>query len=238
MGMTSEEKKHLKVFEKKLGFKFKSKGHLKRALTHKSYANENRLPATDQNERYEYLGDAVLELAISHLLMEKFPEYSEGELSKLRAAIVNESRLASIAKRLELGNFLYLGRGEEMTGGRKKDSVLSDAFEAVLGSVYLDKGFKKAMGVVSKQFKEVLVRSSERGFVKDFKTRLQEKAQGRLRAMPRYRLVKEKGPDHRKTFEVHLYINEKLMGVGTGGSKKAAEQEAARAALDKLEGAS
>jgi ribonuclease-3 len=238
MGMTSNEKKHLKAFEKKLGFKFKSKGHLKRALTHKSYANENRLPPTDQNERYEYLGDAVLELAISHLLMKKFPEYSEGELSKLRAAIVNESRLASIAKRLELGDYLYLGRGEEITGGRNKDSVLSDAFEAVLGSVYLDKGFNKAMGVVGKHFKEVLVRSSERGFVKDFKTRLQEKAQGKLRAMPRYRLVREKGPDHRKTFEVHLYINEELMGVGTGGSKKAAEQEAARAALEKLEGAS
>lgn len=235
MGMTTAEKKHLRAFEKKLGYKFKSRGHLKRALTHKSYANENRLAPTEQNERYEYLGDAVLELSISHLLMEKFPAYSEGELSKLRAAIVNESMLASIAKKMDLGTYIYLGRGEEMTGGRDKPSVLSDAFEAVLGGMYLDRGFAKALAVVRKHFQKVLANASEKGFVRDFKTRLQEQAQGKLKAMPRYRLVREKGPDHRKTFEVHLYINDELMGIGMGGSKKAAEQEAAKAALERLE---
>jgi ribonuclease-3 len=196
------------------------------------------MPATDHNERYEYLGDAVLELSISHILMELFPEHAEGELSKLRAAAVNETRLAGVARGLGLGDYLYLGKGEDMTGGRDKPSLLSDAYEAILGAVYLDRGFKKVLGVVKKHFDEVLARADERGFVKDFKTRLQEEAQGQLRAMPRYRLIKETGPDHRKMFEVHLFIKEELMGIGKGGSKKAAEQEAARIALGKLRGES
>lgn len=235
MDMMSDEKKELRCFEKDLGYKFKNRDHLKRALTHKSYANEHRLASTEQNERYEYLGDAVLELCISHLLMVRFPHSPEGELSKLRAAIVNESRLAIIARRLELGSRLYLGKGEEMTGGRDKPSVLSDAYEAVLGGIYLDRGFKKAMDVVSSHFEDVLVSAGKEDFVKDFKTRLQEEAQGKLKAMPRYRLVRESGPDHRKTFEVHLFINNSLMGVGTGGSKKTAEQAAAKLALEKLQ---
>jgi len=236
MVLTSEEKRQLKKFEKILGYSFKSRDHLKRALTHKSYANEQRLPATDHNERYEYLGDAVLELSISHLLMELFPEHAEGELSKLRAAAVNESRLASVARDLGLGEYLYLGKGEDMTGGRDKPSLLSDAYEAVLGAVFLDRGFKKALGVVKKHFDEVLASADQGGFVKDFKTKLQEEAQGRFRSMPRYRLMKESGPDHRKIFEVHLFINDQLMGVGKGCSKKAAEQEAARLALIKMRG--
>ena len=236
MVLTSEEKKQLKKFEKVLGYSFKSRDHLKRALTHKSYANEQRMPATDHNERYEYLGDAVLELSISHFLMELFPEHAEGELSKLRAAAVNETRLAGVARRLGLGDYLYLGRGEDLTGGREKPSLLSDAYEAVLGAVYLDRGFKKAMGVVKKHFDDVLARADEHGFVKDFKTKLQEEAQGKLRAMPRYRLIKETGPDHRKIFEVHLFIKEELMGIGKGASKKVAEQAAAREALVKMRG--
>ena len=236
MVLTSEDKKRLKKFEKILGYSFKSRDHLKRALTHKSYANEQRMPAIDHNERYEYLGDAVLELSISNILMELFPEHAEGELSKLRAAAVNETRLAGVARSLELGDFLYLGKGEDMTGGRDKPSLLSDAYEAILGAVFLDRGFKKALGVVKKHFDDVLARADERGFVKDFKTRLQEEAQGMLKAMPRYRLIKETGPDHRKMFEVHLFIKEELMGIGTGGSKKAAEQEAARIGLAKLRG--
>jgi len=234
MGMNSDEKRMMKSFEKALGYKFKSKDHLRRALTHKSFANERKMESIEQNERYEYLGDAVLELSISHLLMEKFPSYSEGELSKLRAAIVNETSLAGIAKKLGLGSYLFLGKGEEMTGGRDKPSLLSDAYEAILGAMFLDRGFKKALEIVRVHFEDVLANAGTQGFVKDFKTMLQEEVQGRLKAMPKYRLVNERGPDHRKTFEVHLYINNERMGIGKGGSKKAAEQEAARAALEKL----
>lgn len=235
MALTSEDKALIKRFEKKLGYKFKRREHLKRALTHKSYANERRLGAGENNERYEYLGDAVLELAISHLLMERFPEHPEGELSKLRAAVVNEGQLAEIAKEIGLGEFLYLGKGEDQTGGRDKPSLLSDAFEAVLGSVYLDRGFEKAFSVVSRHYENILVRAGGAGFVKDFKTKLQEVSQGRFRAVPRYRLVGAKGPDHHKLFEIHLYIKDDLWGIGHGASKKVAEQAAAKQALDKLE---
>lgn len=231
----ADERERLKQFEKLLGYSFKRREHLQRALTHKSYANEMRLSASEHNERYEFLGDAVLELAISHLLMEQFPDHSEGELSKFRAAVVNEERLAQLASHIDLGKFLYLGKGEELTGGRLKPSLLSNAFEAVLGAVYLDRGFPKVLAVVKAQYASVLLHAGGEGFVKDYKTRLQEESQGRFRAVPRYRLVKESGPDHRKTFEVALLIQGEQMSVGQGATKKAAEQDAARQALEKLE---
>ena len=156
MGMTRDERKRLKEMERRIGYGFKRRAYLKRALTHKSFANENRLPHTEHNERYEYLGDAVLELSISHLLMERFPEFPEGELSKLRAAIVNENQLAELARSIDLGDYLYLGKGEDQTGGRDKPSLLSDAFEAVLGAVYIDRGFGKAMKVVKRLYENVL----------------------------------------------------------------------------------
>lgn len=179
----------------------------------------------------------MLELSVSHLLMERFPEHPEGELSKLRAAIVNEDQLAELARELSLGDYLYLGKGEDQTGGREKPSLLSDAFEAVLGAVYLDRGFEKAFDVVKRRYEDVLDRCGGVGFVKDYKTKLQEESQSRFRAIPRYKLVGERGPDHRKLFEVHLYIRDDLWGVGQGQSKKAAEQGAARQALEKLENA-
>ncbi|MFH1830168.1 MAG: ribonuclease III [Pseudomonadota bacterium] len=202
---------------------------------HKSYANEQKLPATEHNERYEYLGDAVLELSISHILMERFPDFPEGELSKLRAAVVNETQLAELARTLDLGEYLYLGKGEDQTGGRDKPSLLSDAFEAILGAIYIDKGFGKAFKVIESIYDDVLDRAGGVGFVRDFKTRLQEISQARFRAVPRYRLQSTYGPDHAKIFEVHLYINDSLMGVGKGPSKKAAEQAAACEALTGLE---
>lgn len=237
MVLNSEDKGIVKAFEKKLGYKFKRRSHLKRALTHKSYANEQRLPPAEHNERYEYLGDAVLELSVSHLLMERFPDHPEGELSKLRAAIVNEGQLAELAKDIELGDYLYLGKGEDNTGGREKPSLLSDAFEAVLGAVYLDRGFKKSFELVERLYSVVLERAGGVGFVKDYKTRLQEVSQSRFKVVPRYKLAKTTGPDHRKTFEINLFINDEIWGVGSGGSKKAAEQEAAKDALTKLEAA-
>lgn len=236
MQLTNDEKKRLKAFEKRLGYAFRKKELLKRALTHKSYTNEFKLSPLLHNERNEFLGDAVLELAISHLLMDTFREHPEGELSKLRAAIVNEAQLAELARSIHLGEFLFLGKGEDRTGGREKPSLLSDSYEAVLGAVYLDRGFKKAADLVAKHFMEIIERVGTEGFAKDYKTRLQEKVQARFRSIPRYKLVKTVGPDHQKTFEVNLYIQESLCGVGVGYSKKSAEQAAAREALVKLTG--
>ncbi|HPW45568.1 MAG TPA: ribonuclease III [bacterium] len=235
MDLTTQEKKRLKVFEKKLGYKFRHRDYLKRALTHKSYTNELRLSPLEHNERYEYLGDAVLELGVSTLLMRRFPDHPEGELSKLRAAIVNEEQLAEISKEIGLGEFLYLGKGEDGTGGREKHSLLSDALEAVLGAVYLDRGFGKAFDLIAKLYDSVLDRAGGVGFVKDYKTRLQEVSQSRFKTVPKYRLMCTSGPDHRKIFEINLYINDEIFGVGKGHNKKSAEQEAARKALQKLE---
>lgn len=234
-GLSKQDKIQLKDLEHKLGFKFRERMHLKRALTHRSYANENKLPATDHNERYEFLGDAVLELGISQLLMEHFATHTEGELSKLRASIVNEAQLAELARKLGLGGHLYLGKGEDQTGGRDKPSLLADAFEAVLGAMYIDRGWEKAFSMVTRYYEPVLSAVSQGNYIKDFKTQLQEEAQSRFHAIPRYRLVKETGPDHQKTFEVNLFIEEELYGIGTGMSKKAAEQEAAKEALKKLQ---
>lgn len=227
----------MKLFEKRLGCKFKNPDLLRLALTHKSHANEMKLPPLQHNERLEFLGDTVLELVVSHLLMQAFEKHPEGELSKLRAAIVNEEKLAGLARRFRLGEFLYLGKGEEATGGRDKPSLLANALEAVLGALYLDRGFKKAYQIVQKHFSPLIEEVGKVGFFQDYKTRLQEMSQGRFRTTPRYKLVKAVGPDHSKTFEVHLFIHDDLFGVGEGSSKKSAEQCAAKKALEKLESA-
>lgn len=233
--ITREEKKRLKEFERKLGYRFKRKNILKNALIHKSYANERRLDASEHNERLEYLGDAVLELIVSHLLMENYPQAAEGELSKLRASIVNEKTLANVARDHCLGEFMYLGKGEEMGAGREKPSLLSNALEAVLGAIYIDRGFKKAYKVISRIALELFEQVGQEGFYKDYKTQLQERAQILFKTVPKYKLVKESGPDHDKTFEINLYIRGEVMGVGTGKSKKNAEQAAAKEALENVE---
>lgn len=234
MKLTGDDKKRLKEFERYLGVSFKKREHLKRALMHKSYANENKYPSSEHNERSEYLGDAVLELAISHILVTTFPNASEGELSKCRAAIVNEEQLAILARDIRLGEYMYLGKGEDQTGGRDKPSLLSDAYEAVLGAIFLDRGFDKALKVIRKNFEDVVKKVGGSGFASDYKTRLQEVVQGRFRTIPHYKLVREIGPDHSKTFEVNLFIGGELISTGRGASKKSAEQDAARAALASL----
>ncbi len=235
MELTRKEKQQMKELEKRFGYAFKHREYLKRALTHRSYANEQRLPATEHNERYEYLGDAVLELSISHLLMEHFPDYPEGELSKLRAAVVNETQLSHLARAVNLGDYLYLGKGEEQTGGRDKASLLADCFEAMLGAVYLDRGFAKAFVTVERHYLPILRQARETGeLLRDFKTKLQEESQKRFKTVPRYRMIKETGPDHSKTFNVQLTIQDAVYGLGIGSSKKAAEQAAAKEALEKL----
>jgi dsRNA-specific ribonuclease len=148
---------------------------------------------------------------------------------------VNEAQLAEMSQAINLGEFLLLGKGEDRTGGREKPSLLSDAYEAVLGAIYLDRGFEKAFHVVAKHFASVLKQVGGAGFVKDYKTRLQEICQGRFRVMPRYRIANASGPDHRKTFEINLFIKDELSATGFGASKKAAEQDAARQALEKLQ---
>jgi ribonuclease-3 len=204
------------------------------ALTHKSYVNEHKDSRLQDNERLEFLGDAVVDLAISHRLMERFPLASEGELSKLRALIVNEEGLARIARALSLGELLLLGRGEEMTGGREKSSVLADAMEAVIGAVFLGSGMDTVMALVDRHFTEALDGVAEGRSGLDYKTKLQEDVQNRLKLSPRYRVVAEAGPDHEKTFEVEVSIGAELYARASGRSKKEAEQAAARATLDML----
>lgn len=204
------------------------------ALTHKSYCNEHRLEACVDNERLEFLGDAVVDLAIGHRLMERFPRANEGELSKLRALIVNEEGLARVARALGLGELLLLGRGEELSGGRDKPSVLADALEAVIGAIYLGNGMPAVMAFVDRFFGEALDGVAEGRQGQDYKSMLQEDAQSRLRASPKYRVVSESGPDHEKIFEVEVTIGTDVYARSSGRSKKEAEQAAARETLAML----
>lgn len=230
-----EERGRIRSLEVSLGYSFRDFSLLKKALTHKSYVNEKQLSPLDQNERLEFLGDAVLELSMSTLLMGAHPGASEGDLSKLRAAIVNEEVLSELAREIRLGDYLFLGRGEEQCQGREKASLLADAFEAVLGGVYLDSGYNRVFDVVEHLFRKILRRATQEDIIRDYKTRLQEVSQGLFRAAPRYRLISDSGPDHDKTFEVHLVINDEVYGRGVGKSKKQAEQVAALEALDRIE---
>jgi ribonuclease-3 len=205
------------------------------ALTHKSYANEHRSEALEDNERLEFLGDAAIDLAVSHRLMERLPGAREGELSKLRAAVVNEDGLAAVASRAGLGELLLLGRGEELSGGRVKPSLLADALEAVIGAVYLEGGQPAVLGLVDRLFADALERAVKGTVGRDFKTELQELAQARFGTAPRYRVVSERGPDHSKLFTVELEISGRPLGRGEGRSKKEAEQLAASEGLERIQ---
>jgi ribonuclease-3 len=205
------------------------------ALTHKSYVNEHRdEEGLADNERLEFLGDAVIDLAVSHRLMERFPAAREGELSKMRAAVVDELGLSEMARALDLGALLRLGRGEELTGGRHKASLLADAMEAVIAAVYVASGFAPVLTIVDRFLGDAFARAATGTLDRDYKTQLQEIAQSRLRATPRYRVIGEHGPDHSKTFEVETDLRGEVVGHGMGRSKKDAEQAAAKLALDAL----
>jgi ribonuclease-3 len=205
------------------------------ALTHKSYVNEHRdEEGLTDNERLEFLGDAVIDLAVSHRLMEQFPTAREGDLSKMRAAVVDEQGLSEMARALDLGPLLRLGRGEELTGGRQKASLLADAMEAVIAAVFVGGGLVAVLRIVDRFLGEAFARASAGTLDRDYKTQLQELAQSRLRATPRYRVVAEHGPDHSKTFDVETELRGEVVGRGAGRSKKDAEQAAARLALDAL----
>jgi ribonuclease III len=232
--MEKERKKALQALQKKIGYRFKSLDLLNQGLRHKSFVHENVDAEGKDNERLEFLGDAVLDLVIGHLIMDRYPDYPEGSLSRLRASVVNETRLAKIARDLSLGEYLLLGKGEEMTRGREKSSILSSSLEALLATIYLDGGYKKAFKAIAQLFSLTLEVAEKESFYQDYKTKLQELSQDTLRATPRYVLAKEFGPDHDKIFGVQVQIQGKVAGVGAGRSKKEAEQRAARRTLQKL----
>jgi ribonuclease III len=224
----------VEALEAKLGLSFARPDVALAALTHKSFVNEHRSEGLADNERLEFLGDAVLDLAVSHRLMERFPVAREGELSKIRAAVVDEAGLARMARTLELGTLLRLGRGEELTGGRAKSSLLADAMEAVVAALYLGGGLEPVLALLDRFLGEAFARAAAGTLDRDYKTQLQELAQSRVRASPRYRVVAEHGPDHSKVFDVEAELKGEVVGRGTGRSKKDAEQAAAKLALEAL----
>ena len=204
------------------------------AITHKSWVNEHRGEGAEDNERLEFLGDAVIDLLVSEYLMSRFPLAREGDLSKLRAAVVDEPGLAAMGRALQLGELLRLGRGEELTGGREKASVVADAMEAVIAAVFLDGGLAAVHRLIDPFLEEAYARAASGSLDRDFKTQLQEQAQARFRTSPRYRVVAEVGPDHSKTFEIEVELRGEVLGRGSGRSKKDAEQGAARVAVEAL----
>lgn len=230
-----EEYKQVCAFEQVIKYRFRDVRLLKQALSHKSYANENRLTEFDHNERLEFLGDAVLELGISDLLMKHFPESHEGEMSKLRASIVNETALSEMARQIQLGQAMFLGRGEDQCDGREKNSLLADTLEAVLGAVYLDGGFVPVFRLLVMLFFPVVQRATREDINRDYKTKLQEEVQNRFKTSPQYRLADEIGPDHDKTFVIDLMIAGTKVAQGTGKSKKQAEQDAACVVFERLD---
>jgi len=234
--MDEERASKLRRLEEMLSCRFEDLDLLDEALTHRSHSHENpRLPERN-NERLEFLGDAVLSLCVGHMLMEKFPSEAEGQLSKRRAALVNETPLSDLAGRLGLGEYLLLGRGEEASGGRMKGSILADAFEAVIAAVFLDGGYEKASRFIRGMFEPLLEENSLYSRFRDFKSELQELSHTRFQATPSYALTGESGPDHEKLFEVRVTITGVVTASGTGRNKKEAEQQAAMKALEIVEG--
>ena len=214
-----------------IGYQFQTPGLLSQALTRSSYANEKHMKKGSDNERLEFLGDAVLEIVSSEFLYLNYPKLPEGDLTKMRASLVCEPTLAFCTRQLNLGDYLLLGKGEDMTGGRKRKSILSDALEAVIGAIYLDGGFASAKEFI---LKFILTDIEHKQLFYDSKTILQEVVQASYKEELCYRLVGEEGPDHDKHFMVEAWIGEMLIGKGEGHTKKAAEQEAAYQALLKL----
>ena len=224
----------LNELSKKLCYTFKKPEVIIQAFQHSSYVNEQTDSGLRDNERLEFLGDAVLDLAISHVLMELFQDSKEGDLSKYRATVVNERGLYQVAQALALGDYLTLGKGEEVTGGRKRPSILADTMEAVLGALYLDAGFEKTKEIIRRLFLPLLEEIEAERAVNDYKSQLQEYTQEVYQTRPEYVLVGESGPPHDKTFRVALHLQGKTMAEDEGKSKKEAEQKVAKKAFECL----
>ena len=223
----------LSEFEQNLIYKFNNINILEEALRHSSFVNEQLGTDMKDNERLEFLGDAVLDLVIGHILMKRYPDMNEGDLSRMRAILVNESQLATIAHKIELGRYVQLGKGEIQTNGKEKKSILADTFEAVIAAVYLDGGFDAAFKIISAHFSSLFYLVSAPAADRDYKSRIQELVQETHNVTPVYRVISASGPDHDKTFIVQLKVY-KVAVEGVGKSKKAAEQDAARRALEIL----
>ncbi len=217
-----------------LRYEFKNADLLDESLRHSSFVNEQADPNLRNNERLEFLGDAVINVVVGHLLMQRYPDLKEGDLSKMRANLVNESQLATIARSIDLGSYIQLGRGEIQTDGREKNSILANAFEAVIAAIYLDGGFDAAFNVVDRHFSLLLNSVITPDANQDYKSQIQEFSQARYKEMPVYTVIHESGPDHDKTFKVRMSVCG-FETEGVGKSKKMAEQDAARQGLEILQ---
>jgi len=220
--------------EASLKYRFKDEALLEEALRHSSFVNEQHDSEIRDNERLEFLGDAVLNLVVGHLLMKAYPHMHEGDLSRIRANMVNETQLADMARVLDLGSHLLLGKGEMQSNGREKNSLLANTMEAVIAAVYLDNGFEAAADLIEHHFDALVQSAPTLSTGQDFKSRLQEAVQSAIKEIPQYNVVQESGPDHDKTFTVSMTVGT-IQTQGTGKSKKMAEQEAAREGLDLLD---
>ncbi len=232
--MKEQEINKLKTFMHKIAYEFKDPNLLKRALIHRSYLNEYKGNDLKHNERLEFLGDAVLELAVTQHLFTKYPDRPEGELTSFRAALVRTETLAELAENLGFGKFIYMSKGEESTGGRKRPYILANTVEAILGAIYIDANFKICQKFVDKHLIPKLPQIVKNRLDIDPKSKLQEIAQEKYKFTPEYQVIEEKGPDHNRIFTVKVIIKNKIFGKGTGKSKQEAEQNAASQALKKF----
>lgn len=216
----------LKQIQKEIGVTFKDDSKLFQALTHRSYLNENKDKHLPSNERYEFLGDSILELWISDTLFSMFPSFDEGNLTNLRSLVVRTENLAKSAALINLGKYVLLSKGEETHGGRTNISILADTFEAITGAIYLDQGLKAANEFLDKQLNQSILELSSQSVYKDPKSLFQEIAQAKKGITPHYQTISETGPDHQKIFEVGVYLNDQLIATGKGNSKQKAEEDA------------
>lgn len=230
--VSSQQEENIRELSEKLEYRFRDRHLLLTALTHSSYVNENKFPYSKNNERLEYLGDAILDAVISDYLYRKYQEAEEGALTKERAAIVCEASLFLCGERLGIGQYLILGKGEEHNGGRTRASMVADAVEAIIGAVYIDGGWAAAQKTALHILKDVMEKASAGGLNRDYKSLIQERFQAEGETSISYVVVKEKGPDHNKTFYMDLIINGKVRGHGAGKSKKEAEQKAAQSVYE------
>jgi len=224
----------LATLQQTLGVSFNDPSFLEQALVHSSYFNENPGIAPADNERLEFMGDAILGFIIAEELYKRFSQFSEGELTKLRSSLVRRDALARMARAIKLGNYLYLGKGEETSGGRRKPANLAGALEALIAAIFLDRGLAAARDFILRSTDKELNKVLSRGIEADYKSRLQEITQAKQQKTPAYRIIEAVGPAHDRRFTVEVRVGDRVLGRGSGKSKKAAEAEAARSALDQL----
>jgi ribonuclease-3 len=232
--ISKERKERLAELERKIGYCFNKKYLLNRAVTHSSYANQLGLPYVEHNERLEFLGDSVLSMIVSQYIFRNCKDLAEGQLTRIRANIVCEQSLYEAADKINLGRFLLISKGEEMTGGRTRISILADAFEAIIAAIYLDGGINKAKPFVLNNLKNIIKQAIQNKIISDYKSFIQEYLQKSNQGKISYKLLSEAGPDHSKIFEMAIMLDDRVLGSGSGNSKKEAQQAAAKDAIEKL----